>query len=316
MTKESIKNLLKEETKYSKYYLLIIEKSKLDNRKKLKKDNKNYIYYENHHILPSSLFPDYKDLKINKWNSVLLTAKEHYICHALIWKHYKKLNSKEQYSMSYAFCHMNTKRGENQRTYRYNSKLYEYCKINFKHSEESKIKMRESCIGRIISEETRLKISNANKGRIIPHKERVKMSLALRNKKTIKAINKITNTVMMVNKEEFDNDINLIGFRKGMKLDKTTLEKLSIARKGLLKGSNNPSAKNIIIYDDTDIPMYNCHGNFKQTCIDNNLPFEFLTKSYQNNIKIKFTKSGKGATYNKAVKSGKIKYDGWYAKVV
>ena len=35
--KELIKNLLKEETKYSKYYLLIIEKAKLENRKKLKK---------------------------------------------------------------------------------------------------------------------------------------------------------------------------------------------------------------------------------------------------------------------------------------
>lgn len=94
MTKEQMQNLLKEETKYSKWYLNIIFKAKLENRKKLKKDNIEYVYYENHHILPKSIFIEYKDLKINKWNGVLLTYREHILIHILIYKHYKKLDSK------------------------------------------------------------------------------------------------------------------------------------------------------------------------------------------------------------------------------
>lgn len=105
--KELIKNLLKEETKYSKYYLLIIEKAKLQNRKKLKKDNLKYVYYENHHILPSSIFPEFKNLRKYSWNSVLLTYREHVLIHYLIYKHYKKLDMKYEYSkMCYALLYM------------------------------------------------------------------------------------------------------------------------------------------------------------------------------------------------------------------
>ena len=80
---------LHNETKYLRYYNIIVLNSKFKNRTKLQKSNQDYVYYERHHILPASLFPEYKDLKDNKWNSVLLTAREHFICHILIWKHYK-----------------------------------------------------------------------------------------------------------------------------------------------------------------------------------------------------------------------------------
>lgn len=123
---KELQEKLGQETKYSKYYLLIIEKAKLENRKKYTKDNKNYVYYENHHILPRSLFPDYSNLKDNPWNGVLLTAKEHYICHALIWKHYKKLKSVNNcYKMFNAFKRMN-KQSNNKIIY--NSNLYNICK--------------------------------------------------------------------------------------------------------------------------------------------------------------------------------------------
>lgn len=126
MQKQELQEKLGQETKYSKYYLLIIEKAKAENRKKLKKDNLNYIYYENHHILPKSIFPEYKDLKYNPWNGILLTAKEHFICHALIWKHYKKLELKKQeLQMATAFqCLRYMSNGE-----KINSSLYQY----FKH---------------------------------------------------------------------------------------------------------------------------------------------------------------------------------------
>jgi hypothetical protein len=42
-------------------------------------------YYELHHILPKSLFPNWIERKSNQ---VLLTAREHYICHQLLTKIY------------------------------------------------------------------------------------------------------------------------------------------------------------------------------------------------------------------------------------
>jgi hypothetical protein len=55
------------------------------------------MYYESHHILPKSLYPEYKNLKEHPSNGVLLIAREHFICHILLMKHYKKLNNKNAY---------------------------------------------------------------------------------------------------------------------------------------------------------------------------------------------------------------------------
>jgi predicted metal-binding transcription factor (methanogenesis marker protein 9) len=62
------------------YYEIILE-SQRQNRKKLKRTDPNFIYYEKHHVLPKSLFQEYKR---EKWNLVLLTAQEHIRCHKLL----------------------------------------------------------------------------------------------------------------------------------------------------------------------------------------------------------------------------------------
>ena len=59
---------------YSILYDNIIEKARFENRSK-----RNDIYYENHHIIPKCFGGSNK-----KDNLVLLTAKEHYICHKLL----------------------------------------------------------------------------------------------------------------------------------------------------------------------------------------------------------------------------------------
>ncbi len=64
---------------YLQIYSDIIENIKLENRKKLKRDNENYVYYERHHILPKCLGGEN-----DKENLVLLTGKEHFICHKLL----------------------------------------------------------------------------------------------------------------------------------------------------------------------------------------------------------------------------------------
>jgi len=69
---------------HKKIYEKIIEKAKSENRQKLARNNKNYIYYENHHIIPVCL-----NGSDDRENLVLLMPKEHYICHKLLTYIYK-----------------------------------------------------------------------------------------------------------------------------------------------------------------------------------------------------------------------------------
>ena len=62
-------------------YYSIIEYAKSQSRKKLRKTNPDYQYFESHHVLPKALFHEYKK---DKWNIVLLTAVEHLTCHKLL----------------------------------------------------------------------------------------------------------------------------------------------------------------------------------------------------------------------------------------
>lgn len=69
---------------HQKIYELIIRKAKSENRIKLRRNNKDYVYYELHHILPKCLGG-----KDESNNLVLLTSREHYICHKLLTYIYK-----------------------------------------------------------------------------------------------------------------------------------------------------------------------------------------------------------------------------------
>lgn len=82
--------------KYSKWYFNIINKAKIQNR------IKGFgIYYESHHIIPSSLGGNNKIT-----NKVLLTFKEHFVCHHLLTK---MCEGENKMKMCYAFFSM--KRG-------------------------------------------------------------------------------------------------------------------------------------------------------------------------------------------------------------
>jgi hypothetical protein len=73
---------------YKKAYNSIINKAIKENRKKLLINDKDYVYYELHHIIPRCL-----NGQDNKENLVLLTAREHFLCHLFLWKLYPS-NSK------------------------------------------------------------------------------------------------------------------------------------------------------------------------------------------------------------------------------
>lgn len=106
-------------SKYTKWYFDIIKKAQSQNRKRLRKDNPLYIYYERHHIIPNSLGGS-----DDKTNLVLLTSREHFVCHVLLPKMCE--NSSDRYKMDWALTAMSMKHSR-LGTY-FNSRLFEYHK--------------------------------------------------------------------------------------------------------------------------------------------------------------------------------------------
>jgi hypothetical protein len=160
-------------SKYTKWYFSIVNRGRLSARKK-----GDHIYYEKHHIIPKSMQGSNKSE-----NLVLLTAKEHYICHLLLIK--MVITKKDRFRMTRAYIQI-SKYGE------YSSRLYELHKRayhanisgpnsplwNKPKSLETIRKMKESLkaldrsgvnnnmYGKTHSIEARQKISKTHKGRI------------------------------------------------------------------------------------------------------------------------------------------------------
>ena len=119
---------------YLKIYEKIIFNAKTETRKKLKKTNIKYIYYEKHHIIPRCI-----NGTDEKENLVLLTGKEHYVCHKLLTYVYK-----ENRKIACAFHRMTfDKSGRcniSSRDYAY----AKFLKATIPISEETRQKMRDS----------------------------------------------------------------------------------------------------------------------------------------------------------------------------
>lgn len=163
---------------YRRLYDSIISKAKSENRSKVDRDNLNYIYYEAHHIIPKCMGGKGKtvDWKTHP-NIVLLTAKEHYICHMLLVQMYPHNNSLA--SSFLLMCNSpHTKTGNTR--YIPSSKMYEFAKLSKSRAivtKETRDKQAKAKIGNKNgsgnkgktygpqSEQRRLNISIANKGR-------------------------------------------------------------------------------------------------------------------------------------------------------
>ena len=94
------------ENKYYKWYFSIIHSAKSKNRKK-----KDGTYYESHHIIPKCIGGE---------EEVLLTAREHFVCHLLLCKFTQNELKLKMFFALRAF----KMQSENQERY-FNSKLYE-----------------------------------------------------------------------------------------------------------------------------------------------------------------------------------------------
>jgi len=106
-------NRRKIEMNYKRIYNEIIENAISQNR-----ERNEETYYESHHILPKSLGgSDDND------NLVLLTGREHFLCH---WLLYRMNNGDAKMKMGHAFFMMTISSKDQKRN---TSRLYEYAKI-------------------------------------------------------------------------------------------------------------------------------------------------------------------------------------------
>ncbi len=85
--------------KYYKIYRNICKRAKSENRNKTHFSNPSHVYYEEHHIIPKSIYNIYLQKRDNRDNRnsknhprnlVLLTDREHFIVHACLIRFLKK----------------------------------------------------------------------------------------------------------------------------------------------------------------------------------------------------------------------------------
>lgn len=316
MNKQQLQEQLIKETKYSKWYLNIIENANNQNRKKLNKDHKDYIYYENHHILPKSIYPIYENLRTNEWNGVLLNTREHFLCHLLIWKHYKEIGYtfgeiKMRYSLN-AFLGLTKKRLESYGEINiYNfSKIYQYIKNSISCSEEIRKKLSKANKGKKHTEETKKKISKGNlgkgnkKGNKHTEEHKKKISKSLKGTKKPEGFN-IGREFSEEHKKKISNAVS--GENNGM-FGKTPTEELKNKIKNTLI---NKKRKRINIFNSNNEIKFVCEKGFKRFCKERKLPYTFLYRSLHTDSVVEYKDAG---NRKRAEEKGYLKYEGYYAK--
>lgn len=182
------------ENKYTKIYRSIVENSQSKNRIKGKE------YYENHHIIPKSIGGSN-----TKDNLVLLTPREHFICHLILTK--ITINN-DRAKMIYALRRLaNSNIKLNARQYDTVRKLHISILKSTPKSESHKKKISEANIGRKFTDEHRNKLK---KPKTEDHKSKLR---------------KPKNNAEKMGKYERTLDIK---------------EKMSKSHIGLQSGENNP----------------------------------------------------------------------------
>ncbi len=97
-------------SKYFKWYNQIIDKALSEKRLK-----NNGVYYERHHIIPKTCGGDN-----SKSNLVLLTGREHYLCHYLLTKFAQKDQNNKMVHAFNMMCNCNTSEYSNSVLYEKN----------------------------------------------------------------------------------------------------------------------------------------------------------------------------------------------------
>lgn len=143
------------DNKYAKWYFSIMAKAKI-------RDISGYTYLEKHHIKPKSIGGNN-----TKDNLVLLTAKEHFVAHRLLVKFVEKRHKPKMLRAvwSMARAHQRMHRPLTSRQFEIARKACAEAASLFRHTENSKMKIRQSHLGRKRSEQHRINIGLVSKGR-------------------------------------------------------------------------------------------------------------------------------------------------------
>lgn len=195
-------------------------------RAKLRGLNKKHLegYFEKHHIVPKCMggFDE-------KLNYVLLTAKEHFICHHLLWK-----SNRENYSLfwSYKIMARCKSRNTSERSISLlTSKQYET--LRKIHADRLSIMMT----GRIVSDETKEKLRLIQTGKKLTNETKVKLSKSLSLVKHTNEWNEKVSAALRGHIASDEHRKNNSISHSGKKYsDETNAKKGSI-------GSTNPSAR-------------------------------------------------------------------------
>ena len=166
------------DNKYSKVYFKIINRAISERRFKSSGE-----LYENHHIIPKSCGGPNEQT-----NLVLLTPKEHYVCHRLLPK-MMVLKSHTTKMIRAIWCLANGY--GSQHRYKPNARVYQNIKteLSKRNSEDNpakrkevKDKLRSAALGRIHSPETKAKMSKSLSGKHFTDEHREKLGSVNRGK--------------------------------------------------------------------------------------------------------------------------------------
>lgn len=119
---------------YQKIYNQIIERAKSLDRKK----TRTGVYYESHHIIPKCLGGNN-----DKDNLVLLTAREHFICHRLLCEMYPD-NKKIWYAMDGMLI------VNRNRSYNISSRLFKEIKENLRNQKSEQLRVNNPMKSQIL----------------------------------------------------------------------------------------------------------------------------------------------------------------------
>lgn len=210
---------------YKKIYDKLIAKAKNENRIK-----NNGIYYESHHIIPRCMGGSNK-----LENKVLLTGKEHFLAHRLLFKIFPDIIPiiKAYHAM---FAHLQKRGykpssrvyGEMRESYAKNVK-FNYNWVGKKHSLETRKKMSNSHKGKKMSEESKEKNRNKHLGKKMSTKTKLKISSIHKGKKMSE---ETKSKISITNKEKKISGLKKPAYNKGKKLSEEIKLKMSLSKKG------------------------------------------------------------------------------------
>lgn len=218
------KSIFGKETKYLKYYFLII---KTHGRSK-----RDESYLEGHHIYPKFLVGEND-------NITYVNFRVHYLLHLLLLKHFKTI--KHPLTSKAAFP-INRMAGviKNQYGGFCNSKMFEIAK---RIAADATTGENNPFYGRVHTEETRARISEAHKGQKLSDKHRAAIGRGSKESWDNSTPERKLNHVMRMTNRVVSDETRrkLSKAREGYVHSEETRKKISIANTGKLKGLKRPA---------------------------------------------------------------------------